>query len=178
MFVALFVAVGDPLVWLAHKVKPSLIPLQKPGFFNLRVFIFVLSGMVEERPRARGKQSYARENASQFESDEKYMGRGGKSRSYKREDWLGNEYVEHEDGSRSYKRTDWLGNEYVEHEDGSRSRKGKDFFGNEYVEHEGGSRSYKEKDFFDNEYMKHEDGSRSCKRKDWLGNEYWDHEEN
>jgi hypothetical protein len=99
------------------------------------------------------------------------------SKSYKRTDWLGNEYLEHEDGSRSYKRKDLWGNTYWEHQDGSRSYERKDWLGNKYLEHSDGSRSYEREDWLGNKYQEHGDGSRSYRRKDWLGNEYLEHED-
>ncbi|GBD32128.1 hypothetical protein HRbin33_01092 [bacterium HR33] len=85
------------------------------------------------------------------------------SKSYKRTDWLGNEYWEHEDGSRSYEREDWLGNKYLEHSDGSRSYEREDWLGNKYKEHSDGSRSYEREDWLGNKYEEHDDkGSGGC----------------
>jgi len=42
MFISLLVIVGDPLVYILHKIKPELVPIEKFGFFNLRLIIFVL----------------------------------------------------------------------------------------------------------------------------------------
>ena len=45
---SLFVAAGDPLVFFLHKYKPKLVPVDKPGFFNFRIIIFVLREIVPE----------------------------------------------------------------------------------------------------------------------------------
>lgn len=47
-FFSLFIAVGDPLVFFFHKYKPQLVPVDKPGFFNFRIIIFVLREIVPE----------------------------------------------------------------------------------------------------------------------------------
>jgi hypothetical protein len=42
-FVALIVAVGDPLVFALSKAKPDIVPAERPSFFSLRIIHFVLS---------------------------------------------------------------------------------------------------------------------------------------
>lgn len=46
-FIALLVAVGDPLVWVLSKARPEWVPVDRPGFFSLRIVIFVLSPFAE-----------------------------------------------------------------------------------------------------------------------------------
>lgn len=39
---ALFIVLGDPLVYLIHKWQPSFVPVQEYGFFNFQLVIYVL----------------------------------------------------------------------------------------------------------------------------------------
>jgi hypothetical protein len=39
---ALMVALGDPLVFLLHKINRNLVPVDRPDFFSLQMIIFVL----------------------------------------------------------------------------------------------------------------------------------------
>lgn len=39
---ALILAVGDPLLFVVHKIKPTLLPVDRPGFFNFKLIIFVM----------------------------------------------------------------------------------------------------------------------------------------
>jgi len=41
IFISLTIAIGDPLVYLVHKIKPELVPVEKYGFFNLQIIIYV-----------------------------------------------------------------------------------------------------------------------------------------
>ena len=41
-FCALFVAVGDPFVFIVHKIKPTIVPVENYGFLNFNYMIFVL----------------------------------------------------------------------------------------------------------------------------------------
>lgn len=43
LFLGLFVAVGDPLVWLTHRLAPEAVPVEKASFFRPRVLILVRS---------------------------------------------------------------------------------------------------------------------------------------
>lgn len=38
---SLFIVLGDPLVFFIHKLKKELVPMEKYGFFNFTIFIFV-----------------------------------------------------------------------------------------------------------------------------------------
>ena len=53
---SIMVAVGDPLVFFFKKLKPELVSVDKPGFFNFRLIIFVINEPVpvetEGRPTA------------------------------------------------------------------------------------------------------------------------------
>lgn len=42
LFWALFVAVGDPFVFIVHKIKPTIVPVENYGFLNFNYMIFVL----------------------------------------------------------------------------------------------------------------------------------------
>jgi hypothetical protein len=39
---AMMVALGDPLVFLLHKINRNLVPVDRPDFFSLQMIIFVL----------------------------------------------------------------------------------------------------------------------------------------
>lgn len=41
-FMAILVALGDPLVFLLQKISPAWVPVDRPGFVNLQVIVFVL----------------------------------------------------------------------------------------------------------------------------------------
>jgi hypothetical protein len=38
---AVLMAMGDPLVWLVHRNRPSWVPVDRPALMNLRLVIFV-----------------------------------------------------------------------------------------------------------------------------------------
>ena len=40
---ALMLFVGDPLVYVLKKAKPELVPIDKPGFFNFKLVIFIIN---------------------------------------------------------------------------------------------------------------------------------------
>lgn len=42
IFFALCVVVGDPIVFLAHKFKPALVPLEKPPFVSFKIINFIV----------------------------------------------------------------------------------------------------------------------------------------
>ena len=42
-FIGLMVAVGDPFVFVLSKVRPDIVPVERPSFFSLRIIHFVLS---------------------------------------------------------------------------------------------------------------------------------------
>lgn len=46
-FIALLVAVGDPLVYVLSKFKPEWVPIDRPDIFSLRIIVFVLSPFAE-----------------------------------------------------------------------------------------------------------------------------------
>lgn len=48
-FISLLVAVGDPLVYVLHKIKPGSVPVEKFSFFNFYVIIFVLGNKELEK---------------------------------------------------------------------------------------------------------------------------------
>jgi hypothetical protein len=41
-FVALCVVVGDPIVFLLHKFKPGVVPVDSPRFFNFKIINFII----------------------------------------------------------------------------------------------------------------------------------------
>lgn len=41
-FVSLMVAIGDPVVYLLHKINPAWVPVERPSFFSLQIIHFVL----------------------------------------------------------------------------------------------------------------------------------------
>jgi len=41
IFISLTIAIGDPLVYLIHKIVPDLIPIDKYGFFNFEILLYV-----------------------------------------------------------------------------------------------------------------------------------------
>jgi len=45
---SLYVVLGDPLVWLLHKIKPQLVLVEDPGFFQFTIIVFVID---EEKRR-------------------------------------------------------------------------------------------------------------------------------
>jgi len=45
---ALMLFVGDPLVYILKKAKPELVPIDKPGFFNFKLVIFIINEMAPE----------------------------------------------------------------------------------------------------------------------------------
>lgn len=119
-----------------------------------------------------------------------------KGTSRRRQDWLGDEYVEHLDENgrpvgRSDVRKDWLGDAYVERRNAEgevveTSRGREDWLGDEYTEHRGvdGERtgeSRDRKDWLGDDYVEHRDADnevagRSTRRRDWLGDPYTEHE--
>lgn len=46
---SLAIAIGDPLVWMLKRTKPEIVPVDKPGFFEFSVIVFVID---EEKKRA------------------------------------------------------------------------------------------------------------------------------
>jgi len=40
---ALMLVVGDPLVFILKKVKPALVPIDRPGFVNFKLVIFIIN---------------------------------------------------------------------------------------------------------------------------------------
>jgi peptidoglycan/LPS O-acetylase OafA/YrhL len=55
--IAVFVAVGDPLVFVLKKARPELVPAEKVKFFNLQTVIFILSPPPgESAPAAEGQR--------------------------------------------------------------------------------------------------------------------------
>jgi len=40
---ALLVAIGDPLVFIFKKIKPELVPVDKPSFFSFKIVIFIVN---------------------------------------------------------------------------------------------------------------------------------------
>jgi len=46
---SLFIVVGDPLVWMLKRIKPQLVPVEAPRFFEFSVIVFVVD---EEKERA------------------------------------------------------------------------------------------------------------------------------
>ncbi len=67
-FVALSVAIGDPLVFALKKAKPELLPVDHPRFFSLRVVIFVLNqaASTEPTPSVRAEKELS---ANMFKKD-------------------------------------------------------------------------------------------------------------
>lgn len=43
MLLSFFIAIGDPLLWVLHKIFPGLIPIDFPPLFSLKPLIYVLS---------------------------------------------------------------------------------------------------------------------------------------
>jgi hypothetical protein len=41
--IALFVAVGDPLVFVLSRFKPISVPVERPRFFQFQIIVFVMS---------------------------------------------------------------------------------------------------------------------------------------
>jgi hypothetical protein len=41
--IALFVAVGDPLVFALSRFKPTPVPVERPRFFQFQIIAFVVS---------------------------------------------------------------------------------------------------------------------------------------
>ena len=46
-FVALLVAVGDPLVYVLSQFQPRWVPVGRPDIFSLRIIVFVMSPFTE-----------------------------------------------------------------------------------------------------------------------------------
>ena len=46
-FIALLVAVGDPLVYMLSWFQPRWVPLDRPDIFSLRIIVFVMSPFAE-----------------------------------------------------------------------------------------------------------------------------------
>ena len=46
-FIALLVAVGDPLVYVLNRFQPRWVPVDRPGIFSLRIIVFVMSPFAE-----------------------------------------------------------------------------------------------------------------------------------
>jgi hypothetical protein len=46
---SLFIVAGDPLVWMLKRIKPQLVAVEAPGFFEFTVIVFVVD---EEKERA------------------------------------------------------------------------------------------------------------------------------
>ncbi len=44
---SLLVVVGDPFVFVIHKVKPNLVPVEKFSIFNFKLIIFVLDTVTQ-----------------------------------------------------------------------------------------------------------------------------------
>lgn len=42
-FIALLVAVGDPLVYVLNQFQPRWVPIDRPDIFSLRIIVFVMS---------------------------------------------------------------------------------------------------------------------------------------
>ena len=87
----------------------------------------------------------------------------------KKEDWLGGEYWEDEEGHRKYVKEDWLGGKYEEDEEGRRTYIKEDWLGRTYKEDEEGRREYLKEDWLGGKYWEDEEGKRTYEKKDWLG---------
>ena len=46
-FIALLVAVGDPLVYMLSWFQPRWVPVDRPDIFSLRIIVFVMSPFAE-----------------------------------------------------------------------------------------------------------------------------------
>jgi hypothetical protein len=46
-FIALLVAVGDPLVYVLNQFQPRWVPIDRPDIFSLRIIVFVMSPFAE-----------------------------------------------------------------------------------------------------------------------------------
>lgn len=43
IFISLTIAIGDPLLCLIHKIIPSIVPVEKYGFFNFEIIMYVVN---------------------------------------------------------------------------------------------------------------------------------------
>lgn len=66
---ALFIAPGDPFVFLLNTAKPDLVPVERPRFFSLQTIIFVLSPSEEERQHSNGDSNGDKEGVSTEHTD-------------------------------------------------------------------------------------------------------------
>jgi hypothetical protein len=58
---AVIVAVGDPLVWVLHRSRPSWVPADRPAFMSLRLVIFVMRAVPVQQVDFRSRVAFEKD---------------------------------------------------------------------------------------------------------------------
>lgn len=96
--------------------------------------------------------------------------RNNSRQSYVKNDFVGDEYIEDDQGNRTYAREDFAGNEYLVENNGTKWRKGEDMNGMEFFTDDDGTKWYKTKDLTGIEYWKDYNSGRSVRvTEDYFG---------